>query len=387
MSPIFYSPDGRVMFALETPGEGDGNSVVYYDGVPVWDRFSHEARHGVPPPAPVRPTPDAPPVPPVAPLGGAPRVIRVTDDSHPTVVNRGYAYWSQAYLSGAHIYAFVGHDDGFVRFYRVNVGGGHVEGLGTILPYRGTGEGWYWDLEGRVSLCDGPYLRRLSPFTGEDSVVMDISGSHPGCILWQAHSSEDGQTHSATVRRVVNDGAYPKLGTVVQRHGRQMFFDAKGDLDESIVSRDGRWVIIQENHGNRIIHLDSRETHVISDGNRAVAHCDTGPSYVVGEADKPDPGACVLWHLDRLNEGPTILYETLNMGHVSVRGGRCLVSDHTIIGLVSLDGAGVTPLLAHAMAGSGYDFQVHANLSPCGRIAAYVSNAAGRMDLYVLVIP
>jgi hypothetical protein len=238
-----------------------------------------------------------------------------------------------------------------------------------------------------VYLLEGPRLRRVNPFSGDDRVIFDISDEHPGCVLWQSHSSDSGQTHSATVKRIVTDGAYPAIGTVVFRHGRQEYFPAQGQLDESALAGDG-WLVIKEDDDNRIINLTTRETRLIRDRERALGHSDCGPDFCVGEADKPDPGACVLWDLRDLNSGPKILFLTTGMGHISVRNGVCLLSDEKYLGLVPLVGPrGAYPFLEHGMIGTDYDHQVFANLDPSGRIVAFMSNRGGRMDLYLAPVP
>jgi hypothetical protein len=386
--------------------QGDGNNVVYDRGQPVWDSWGYEAgrrdwpspsgqdrpappTHEAPPPAPA---PNPPDVRPPSGSGGfaLDRLVCITAGLPYEAINRGYAYWSQAVIMGSDIYTFAGMKDGAVHFFRVSTGG-RVEHLGPLLPYGGEGEGWYFDAQAWVYLLDGPRLRRVNPFTGEDRVIFSVEEIHPGCDLWQAHSSDDGQTHSATVRDAAHpdpNGRYPYIGTVVFRRGRQDFFDAHGDLDESTVSGDGTFVIIQENNDNRVINLQSRETRTILDRERALAHVDTGPDFMIGEADKPDPGACVIWNLRDLNRGPRILFLTTGMGHVSVRNSVCLVSDDTHLSLVSLDGGSFVPFLRHGMIGNDYDHQVMANLDPSGRICAFMSNrAGGRMDLYLAPVP
>lgn len=316
--------------------------------------------------------------------------IRVTDDRDGAIENRVYSYWPNAWVRpDGVIVAFVGE-----RFFLIQPATGEVDRLGVpraLQPYPATGEGRYWDAEGRIYLLDGPRLRRVEPFAGEDVVVFDIT-NHPGCDLWQAHSSDDGATHSATVRQIVADGPYPKIGTVVYRGHSQRFYAAEGTLDESQVDASGRFVIIKETFlrggrerlDNRFLDLETGASDWLWDEEGAVGHSDCGPGFVVGEDDQI--GACVrLSLLDRSER--RALFSTWNMGAVSVRRGRCLLSDATALSLVALDGSGVTPLLSHGMTGGGYDYQVHANLSPCGRVAAWVSNVAGRMDLYLFVLP
>lgn len=330
--------------------------------------------------APTRSNPPKPaPAPPVQPPA-ATGPIRVTDERDGEILNRGYSYWSQAWVhpTGA-IYAFVGHADGQPRFFRIELDG-TVHRIGPMLGYTGTGEGWFWTPAGEVMLCDGPRLRKVNPFTKDEHVVLDISGSHPGCRLWQAHSSDDGRTHSATVQRIVSEGAYPNEGTVVQRGDKLLYFPALGALDESHVTSDGSHLLIEESNDNRIIDLETFEERKITNYDGALAHIDCGPGYAVGENDQA--GACT--YLDLRTLGRRVLFNTWQMGHVSVRAGRCLLSDAEKLALVSLDGSGVTPLVQHGMRGEGYDYTCHGNLSPDGSVAAWVSNATGRMDLYLL---
>lgn len=312
-------------------------------------------------------------------------VIRVTDEQDGELLNRGYSYWPQCYVQGDEAVCFVGHADGRPRFFRVHLPTGYVTRLGSLLPYTGTGEGWYVDAEGGLSLCDGPRLRRVHPFSGADRIVVDISDRFPNCRLWQAHSSDDARTHNATVQLIMPDGPYLNVGTIVAREDRELlFYEARGTLDESQVTSDGRFLVIKENDDNRIIRLDDGDERLLTDADGAVGHSDVGPSFVVGEDNIH--GECVRWDLDRplTSEYRTHLFPTWNLGHVSVRNGRCLQSDPTHLNLVALDGAGVTPLLAHGMEAIDYDHQVHGNLSPCARVAAYVSDMAGRFDLYLL---
>lgn len=313
---------------------------------------------------------------------GAVRSIRVTDERDGDLVNRAYSYWPMCWLHGRTATAFVGTADGRPRFFRVDLDTGHVERLGSLLGYGGTAEGWYFEVSGSVSLCDGPLLRRVNPFTGQDVVVMDIRSVHPDCRIWQAHSSEDGQTHCATVERIVNDGPYQRIGTVAARHGSVQFFGANGVLDESQVTADGAYLVIKEDEDNRIVTLASGQERILRDADGALGHSDCGAGFMVGEDNQR--GACV--HVDLATLERRVLFETWNMGHVSVRANRCLLSNQTHLSLVALDGSGVTPILEHGMSGSGYDFQVRANLDPTGHVACYLSNAHGRLDLFLVEI-
>lgn len=401
--PLFTTPDGRYTVAWETAGEGDGNSVIYdrgadlavpWPGAPVWDRFSHEAGLGasrppvvLPPVEQPVPVPEPPAPEPAVPASSSARVLRVTDPSDGDFVPRMYSYWPNAWLHDRHAYVFAGHVDGLPRFFKVDLGSGAVERLGPLLGFTGTTEGWYWDANGWIYLLDGARLMRVSPFTNEARVVFDLAETHPGCILWQAHSSDDGTVHCATVKQVVSDGAYPAIGTVVYRIGRQEYFPAQGALDESQIDATGTYLIIKEDDDNRVINLSTRHTQILRDADGAVGHSDCGPLLLVGEDNIH--GACVKWDLNQpLTPGRRMdLFSTWNMGHISIRGGRCLLSDDTHLSLVSLGGGGVVPLLAHGGDVGGYDNQVKANLDPSGRVATYMIHQGGRFDVYLAVLP
>lgn len=340
-----------------------------------------------------KPTPTPPPVvPPVVPPPvSTSQPIPVTSEIDGEILNREYPYWPHAFVEPAGtVLCFVGHADGRPRFFRVDLASGHVDRIGARILYTGTGEGWYWTSAGDIMLCDGPRLKQVNPFTGAETIVLDISATHPGCDLFQAHSSDGDRdvAHSATVRRIVTDGsAYPKIGTVAQCLSGRLFFQAIGTLDESAVTSDGKFLIIKEDDDNRVIDLSNGAERRIADRDRALGHSDCGASCMVGEADKPDPGACVFWDLRQpltVNHC-RLLFPTLNMGHISVRGGRWLLSDATNlnISLVAPDGS-VTVLHHHGIDAHGdYDKQVRASLSPCGTVASYVANGA----LYLLRMP
>jgi hypothetical protein len=278
---------------------------------------------------------------------------------------------ANAWISGQTAYVFAGSvASGGPQFFGVDLATGAVSHMGQMVPYIGETEFWYWTPDGWVMIGVGSHLHRVNPFTGDDEIVLDISATHPGHTLDQWHSSDNGTTHSATVK----DPSYQKVGTVTMHNGKQDYWPKVGVLDESQVRRDGRGVCIKENgDDNRYIDLDTRETTWLRDHQRAIGHSDCGPDYVVGEADKPDPGGCVIWYFDRLNSGPTFLFPTLNLGYVSTRGGRCLHSGDTHLSLIDLQTGAATPILEHgAHAGNDYDLRVKANLDPSGRIATYM---------------
>lgn len=314
-------------------------------------------------------------------------VLRVTDERDGELRPRMYSYWANSVVKdGNVILVFVGHVDGRPRFFMVNRTTGEVGRLGPLLKYTGEGEGWYWNLEGQLYLIEGPRLRRVGPLRPEqDEVVFDITDTHPGCDLWQAHSSDDGRVHSATVRQIVEGGRYPYLGTVVSIDGKQRWEPSQGNLDESHITGNGRWLLVEDSNDLWIYDLvEGGKPRVIRDEEGALAHLDTGANFAVGEDNFA--GACVYLNLET-GERRT-LFNTWGMGHVAVRGDRCLLSDAQSISLVALDGSGVTRLIEHRMVGDDYDHQVKTNLSPCGEVACYMSNngdGGGRQDVFLLI--
>jgi hypothetical protein len=326
----------------------------------------------------------------VAPVvSAAGRTWRVTDERDGIIVPRQMSYWANAWASGNTAFVFAGTSEG-VRFFSVDLETGAVERMPIVFPYGGETEGWSWTRDGEIFLYEGPRLRCVSPFSGDDRVLLDISDRFPGCDLWQPHASNDGQTLSATVRRIVDEGAYPKIGTVVLAGGQQHYFGASGVLDESAVTADGAFVVIKEDEDNIVVDLATGEIRFLPDAGGAVGHSDVGPSYVVGEANLPGPGACVYWDLRlplELRYRRT-LFLTDNMGYVSCRGDVWLHSGPADVSLVSVDGSGLVPLFAHGNVGTAYSDRVKANLSPCARVACYMTNAGGpREDVYVFVLP
>lgn len=375
--------------------QADNNFVVYLaDGmVPLWDRFSYEATQESPPPASGRPPAPGPvaPSPTVPPAVGGGRLYRVTGPEDGIIPPRQYSYWSNAWVNGDDVYVFTGKRGDLPQFFRVKLSTGDVSRLGPLLQYGGESEGWSWDLRGWIYLIDGPRYLHVNPFGGETDVVYDISDVKPGHDLWQPHSSDDGQTHSATVRHI-QSGAYPHMGTMVCRRGDLQYFAAIGELDESILTKDGAYLVIQEkieeSEDNRVVVLATGEERRIRDKEGAVGHCDTGDSLIIGEDNQH--GACVRWDLQR--HAYRELFSTWGMGHLSVRQGVCLRSDGSQLSLVDRQTGVQTPLLAHGATvlnpNEPYDDQVKANLSPCARVACFMSNfGSDRRDVYLLTMP
>lgn len=383
--PELRSPDGRYLFAIQ----GDGNEVVYdtihEPWTPVWDRWSYEALHGTPIPAPPHPNPDPahpvpvvpPPVVPV-PVPGGLRVIPVHPGPFaPRMMSDRANVWVRDHMA----YVFASSRAlGGPQFFQVDLRNDAVTDLGDAgVPYKGETEGWFWLPDGSLIVLDGPRLRRVNPLIGGDYVVLDISDTLSNHDLWQPHASDDGQVYSATVRLISSVGAYPKIATVIQSPQGRRFVQAHGALDESQVDRSGTYCVIKEDDDNQIITVATGEEQFLSDAAGALGHSDCDFGYITGEANLPEPGRCVRVELATLARRD--LFQTWNMGYVSTRGGRCLHSDDTHLRLIDLSTGQVTPLIAHG-GGTGYDDRVKANLDPTGRVACYM--VGGAIKLLVL---
>lgn len=338
-----------------------------------------KVHRGSTPPPPTFPTPPPPGRMPMPATGS--RLISVTtgnDRYHP----RMYSYWSNAWVQGTRAIVFAGSmTTGKAKFFDVNI----MQGVSQEVVYPamdefpGTTEGWSWTGKGMIALADGPRLIHIDPATGELHTILDITHTHPRCRLWQPHSKAN--THCATVERITTSGPYERIGVVAWYKERQRFFPSEGLLDESDCT--GRFLIIKEERqrdrlrlDNRIINLETGEDFWLLDEEGALGHSDCWDEVMVGENDIV--GMCTRWHLEtRLSE---YLYPTWNMGHVSMRGNRILISDDTSLRLAF--SGGTHHLIDHGVTVRDYDSQVRANLDPTGCVACYMAH--GQVMLYAL---
>lgn len=329
--------------------------------------------------------PPSPPVPTPIPVGG-PLVIRVTDDADGPMAPRFYPGWANAFLAPTRAVVFAGHSDERPRFFSVDLLTGDVSREGDMgCPYGGTTEGWSWDREGRLILCAGPRLHRLQFQTWEDEVLLDLGPYNPGYDLWQPHSSNDGQVHAATMRDAAHpteNGRYPYVGTVIKYRGGVEYVEQTGKLDESAVTQDGSIVVIKETRNgsedNLVLDFETGDRWWITDRERAIAHSDCGPDFIIGEADKPDPGGCGIWYLKEHRF--QFLFPSLNMGYVSYRGGVCIYTDDIHIGRLDIITGERTPLHAHGgpvLGSPNYDEdRVKASLDHTGAVCTFMVNGS-----------
>lgn len=374
--------NGRIVCA---EAGGDQPLIANRDGVGPWETFElielGDVSNG--PPVPNTQSPE-PKVPNNQLINSSIRKIQITDD--PALVNRTYSYWSNAWVgSDGVVLVFAPTSNGPVLF---EVRDASVRRIGPIPGYGGTGEGMYFTLDGSLIVLDGPRMRRLRPYTGSSEVLFDISAAYPGCRLFQAHSSEDGQVHSATVERIVSDGPYQRIGTCVFRNNRLGFWPSDGRLDESQIDASGNFLLIKEGDDNAIVTLATGETRTIRDAEGALGHSDMGQGFAVGEANLPEPGRCIWLSLSTLQRRD--LFQTWAMGSISLRGYTCLHTDAKELALLDIGTGQRTPILQHgveipanATPEERYNLTVRGSLSPCGKVATYIGNGA----MYLVTMP
>lgn len=322
-----------------------------------------------------------------APYGA--QAIRLTDvENAPGGCEpRMYPYWSAInnHAGEPHFYAVVGRKGDRPLLLKVNKSTFAIEGWSPDWM-QGTAEGWYFSdtLPHALYMIQGNRLVRYDVVTERLDTVFTLERRY-GDALWQAHSSADDATHSATTR----SGDFTN-GCVVYREDQQTFYPAQANYDECQIDKSGWYLVIQEDNNNRFVEVDKKVTRYVSNAEGAVGHCDVGHQFVVGEDDQHEPGALVRWNLRVWGERELIWQAPgwgPGMGHVAVRGDLALLSSNWSGELlaISLSDRSARQVAPGMMAGEGYDYQLRASLDPLGEWCCWVSNvgdASGRLDAF-----
>jgi hypothetical protein len=236
----------------------------------------------------------------------------------------GYSYWrnTNVHTGSPVMLIFLGMD-------RARGGGGptvlaydkasdQVQNLGPLFasgsPYSvATGEGWYFSGTRPTILytylVGDSRLRRydvlMRQFEQEPAFDLRQCRRRNPCppnaaYIFQPHSSDDDQVHSATVQ----DSEFERLGCVVYRaQGFRFTFHPKRPgygFDECHVDKSGRWLVLLETTPagaltNRIVDLGTGAQTVIEDAEGALGHLDMGWGYAVGADNfNPWPNATIL---------------------------------------------------------------------------------------------
>ena len=181
-------------------------------------------------------------------------------------------------------------------------------------PYSyATGEGWYFSAAKStnlyVYLVGTSRLWRYDVVTrrAESKPALDLTQCKRPSVcpaasayIFQPHSSDDDQVHSATVQ----DAAYARLGCVVYRSDRkryQFYAPRPGNvLDECHIDKSGQWLMLLETTpsgtlNNRVVNVKDGTSTEIDDVQGALGHLDMGFGYAVGADNwNPSPNATIL---------------------------------------------------------------------------------------------
>ena len=352
----------------------------------------------------------------------------------------GYSYWRNInnHVGSDTMLIVLGLDrqrgGGGPTLFGYNKNNGQTQNLGPLFsadsPYSwASGEGWYFSASQRNALYmnDGFSLMRYDVVTHAMTKVFDVR-DHLGADrrIWQIHSSNDDNVHSATVK----DGSYNDVGCVAynQSTGRATYIARKGDFDECQIDKSGRWLLVKENidgkngEDNRIIDLQSGAEQVFYDEEGAAGHSDMGYGYLVAEDNMYNaPGAVRVWQFGQPMNAPgqgTLVYETASwdgggVGHLShgnAKAGTPLNQQMVCssnayrtnlprvneIVCYRLDGSMNTLIVAPNMTdlnapGGGsddYSKRPKGNLDPTGEYFIWTSNiGTNRADAFIVRVP
>jgi hypothetical protein len=182
-----------------------------------------------------------------------------------------------------------------------------------------SGEGWYFSgtMPTKLYMTDGSKLRRYDVMAKEFQDVFDVSYAFgANRQIWQAHSSNNDQVHSATLQ-AVDTGEY--LGCVVffESTKQYRFYPKIGIFDECNLDKSGRWTVSLEDIGvpadiaNRIFDNSTGEETRLSGPYNTPGHMDLGYGYFFGgDGYNPLPNAQVLWDLEPTIQLGPVVYQS-----------------------------------------------------------------------------
>jgi len=260
------------------------------------------------------------------------KAVRLTNASdcggNDCVMDVGYSYWRNInnHVGQESMLIVLGLDikkgGAGPTLFEYNKYSEELRNLGPLFPASSSfawasGEGWYFSATRPTSLyiTNRSKIQRYDVITSQFETVFDVSSDlGSGYHLWQTHSSDDDQVHSATVRANRN---YAMLGCVAYREDirQAYYYPKKGDYDECQIDKSGRWLVIKENvdardgEDNRIIDLQTGVERVLLDRDGAGGHSDLGHGYMIA-ADNwaRESNTTKLWRFDASNLTGTVVY-------------------------------------------------------------------------------
>jgi hypothetical protein len=357
--------------------------------------------------------------------------IRITNEDDGEILPRTYSYWPNvnANLGRDTLRVFLGTSRGPCQWL-VDKCSHEVTPLGPIFPAGhalagSTAEGWYWDTrDPHVLYCsDDKHLYRYDVETQALTTVVDITplAWRGEFALRQWHTSAVKKTHSATVKQIIPDGAWPSIGTIVYDEAKCQsglgspwaWFPILGPLDESQIDRTGDWLLIKETFGpevtpglerpvhsedNRIINPVTRAEQHLLDEQGAAGHSDNGFGYMVAADNWQNEATWRVWAFDQVpaQEGYVILTspwdrQVIHVSHCNARPGppteQWVLGSGTLEDLIMipLDGSMQCRPVAPSMSdGDSYDDLPKANIDPPGKYALWTRRDAGRFDAFMV---
>jgi len=344
-----------------------------------------------------------------------------------------YSYWRNMnnHVGSDHMFIFIGTEGGsgpaLIQYNKVT---DQVIASGPVFPASSrysatTGEGFYFSaaMPTKLYVGTGSVFERFDVVSKEIQTIVDVnahlSGSH---MLWQRHSSDDDNVHSATVR---NSNSYEMLGCMVYQEnlGRFSYYPKKGEYDECQIDKSGKWLVIKENvdgidgEDNRIISVDTGEERVLLDRDGAGGHSDLGHGYMIASDNWSNEANTVkMWNFNTNPLKGVVIYansdwNTSSPSHISHSNSRpdlppeqqvaCGSSANSGNGpganeivCYRLDGSRQTLAVAPAMIdlssgkGDSYTRMPKGNLDVTGQYFIWTSNMGGtRTDAFMVKVP
>ncbi len=344
-----------------------------------------------------------------------------------------YSYWRNMnnHVGSDNMFIFVGTEGGsgpaLIQYNKVT---DQVIDSGPVFPASSpysatTGEGFYFSatMPAKLYVGTGSLIERFDVVNKEIQTIVDVN-AHLGAghMLWQRHSSDDDNVHSATVR---NSSSYEMLGCMVYQEntGQFNYFPKQGDYDECQIDKSGKWLVIKENvngvdgEDNRIIGMDTGEERILLDRDGAGGHSDLGHGYMIASDNwSTEANTVKMWNF---NENPltgVVVYSNndWNAGspsHISHTNSRPDLPPEQQVACGSSANAGngpganeiicfrldgsrqmlaVAPTMTNLNSGKGdsYTKMPKGNLDVTGQYFIWTSNLGGtRTDAFLVKVP
>lgn len=353
--------DGEYLLAKQD----DGNTVVYRNGVAIWDKWSYEASLGIS-------TPSIPNTP--IPLPSNP--------SSPLLIERnvnpiGMSYWRNInqHRNQSILKVFLSINDEITIF---SIDKSNLQVLGVRkLGIHHTGEGCYFSAldPSLLYVTMDSRLLAVNIDTGENKLIWRSEGNN----LWQCHSSYDEKVHSATIK----DADYNIIAWGVF-DGAEKHFTIGTEPDECQIDKSGKYLLIKENDYNRIINVEDG-IEVLLPRRGRLGHSDCGFDCALGEVDYRAGGVDLIT-LSTQERRELFTLGIWNLGYVSFALNQefFLVSASNNQ-LIKIQMNGNFNVVCDLMTeNQEYNNRPKANLCPEGEYAVWTAFVNGTLNAYLV---